>query len=250
MKPYIGITGFMRRDEVDSVFPPGSGVPTHDFMVGVLASSKTLRGETNKWPGRYPPVGNISDIFSDREDVLNLIHYSTDDVGNLFDQLGHLAYCGGPNLHGFQLNVSWPDPGVIDAYRSWNRRHRIVLQIGRRALEDVNNKSAELAERLHPYLFAIDAVLIDPSGGLGKPLIPARARSYLNRIRTKQAWVGIGVAGGLSPTTLHLVESLFGDFPALSIDAEGRLRDADDNLDIELAREYAAKAVRMLRARR
>lgn len=132
-KPYIGITGFMSRDEVEevlTVFPENS---TRKLMVGVLASEKTLHGPTNKWPNRYP----------DRS-------FDTD-----------------------------------------------------------------------------------------------KTREYLRALEDMDLDIGLGVAGGLSAETLHLVEPLIEEFPDLSIDAEGRLRDESDKLDLTAAKRYAVKSLDM-----
>jgi len=57
--------------------------------------------------------------------------------------------------------------------------------------------------------------------------------------------MGLGVAGGLSPTTLDLVRPLTNEFPDLSIDAEGRLRTPEDHLDLAVSSEYLRKAFEM-----
>ena len=57
--------------------------------------------------------------------------------------------------------------------------------------------------------------------------------------------MGLVVAGGLSPTTLHLVQPLIEEFPDVSIDAEGRLRDHEDHLDLQVAGQYLSKAFKM-----
>jgi hypothetical protein len=46
----------------------------------------------------------------------------------------------------------------------------------------------------------------------------------------------------LSGATLDLVRPLLKDFPDLSFDAEGKLRDSTDRLIPELAAEYVRKA--------
>jgi len=68
--PYIGITGFVSAAEVKVAITSYRDAcattrrdPTHDLMVGVLASSKTLDGEANKYPLRYPKRERIFDVF-------------------------------------------------------------------------------------------------------------------------------------------------------------------------------------------
>ena len=245
MKPYIGITGFMHRGEVDAVlgvFPEDS---PRKLMVGVLASEKTLSGQTNKRPGRYPDRLAVQHIFSDSPLALNLVHYNTKNPETLTTQMRAFAELfGGPYFHGFQLNVAWPSPSKLANYRA-TCKGVIVLQIGAHAVEMVDNSPEKLAERVAEYRGLVEYVLLDPSGGKGQPFDTEQARLYLRALAEKDLGIGLGVAGGLSAETLYLVEPLVEEFPDLSIDAEGRLRDENDNLDLEAAKRYASAALKL-----
>lgn len=241
-RPYVGITGFMSREEVQSILDVVPEDSTTDVMIGVLASLKTLRGETNKWPNRYPEVGKIKDIFIDHPKALNLIHYNSKEDDYLFDQLCRMTDLGGPNFHGFQLNMAWPSILCLKNYRHQFAK-KIVLQIGGHAFEMVDHSADRLAEWVSDYEGYVDYVLLDPSGGYGIPFDTVKAADCLDALKEKNLDIGLGVAGGLSPTTLNLVEALRNDFPDLSIDAEGKLRDADDRLDVEVAKEYLLKSL-------
>lgn len=244
MPPYIGITGFMSMFEVARVLDEVPSDSDRRLMVGVLASSKTLAGGTNKHPGRYPPRQSINLVFMDDPRTLNLIHYATDDKTTLAAQLGLLMDIGGDLLQGFQLNIAWPEPKQLEQAR--RRGAKFVLQVGGRALELVERDPKRLANRVADCAGLIDHVLLDPSGGRGQPFDPVAARMYLTALAERLPTLGLGVAGGLSGRTLHLVEPLIRDFPDLNIDAEGRLRDpVDDHLSLDLAREYAAAAFRL-----
>jgi hypothetical protein len=225
--PYIGVTGFTSGEQVDQalICVPLSG---RRLMVGVLASSKTLAGMPNRWPQRYPPVREISSIFRSDPRCLNLVHYSTDHPKQFPEELCRIERLVGPRLHGFQLNIRWPDPELVEDYRRVSlltRRPKIVLQIGPAALREVG--PAQLRRRVQEYGTLIDDVLIDPSGGLGKPLKPGEVQSYLAALEGLRP--GIGVAGGLSAKRLGLLDPLrqFPGFSRLSIDAEGGLRDPE-----------------------
>ncbi|OGC58182.1 hypothetical protein A3A70_00405 [candidate division WWE3 bacterium RIFCSPLOWO2_01_FULL_42_11] len=241
--PYVGITGFMSRAEVDAVLSEFPKTAARALMVGVLVSSKTLRGVPNKWPNRFPAVGNVAGIFPSHPQALNLIHYSTDDKASLHDQLVELVQLGGANLHGFQLNIAWPMPGAVRHFREAFPHLKLVLQVGWHAFEMVHHSPKLLAERVLYYGDSIDYVLLDPSGGLGKPLDVSKARGYLTALVTQMGFAQLAVAGGLGPDTLSLVEPLVKEFSELSIDAEGRLRDADDHLLLEACHVYVAKAL-------
>lgn len=242
---YIGITGFMSLGDALHVL---NAVPVNAgrlVMIGVLASLKTMRGIQNKWPNRYPTMDKISGIFPDHPSALNLIHYNTKEKETLGDQLVAMTEFGGANMHGFQLNIAWPSLDVLAEYRKAYPEKQVVLQIGGHAFEMVNHSPEQLAARVAEYDEVVEYVLLDPSGGYGKPFDPERARNYLTALQASDIDVGLGVAGGLSPTTLDLVEPLAREFPRLSIDAEGRLRTPEDHLALNLAGEYLRKAFDM-----
>ncbi|MDP3731161.1 MAG: hypothetical protein Q8R34_01555 [bacterium] len=244
-KSYVGITGFMSSKEVQTVLesvPESSG---RLVMIGVLAGLKTLKSLPNKWPNRYPLVPNIPTIFSRHIKAFNLIHYSTDDKSTLPGQLFLLSYLCKEKLHGFQLNMAWPSVTLLGRFKNDFPSKKLVLQVGRRALEEVNNSPEQLAARVAEYAGIAEYMLLDPSGGKGEPFNPNLAREYLIAIKEKGLSLGLGVAGGLSPTTLNLVEPLVKEFPDLNIDAEGRLRTPEDHLDVEVAGRYLLGALKM-----
>ncbi len=110
--------------------------------------------------------------------------------------------------------------------------------------EDVNLEKA--AERLHAYIPFVNDFLFDASGGLGKPIDANLAQRFLD----DAPWSALmqhGIAGGLGPDTLHLIEPLITEFRGdFNIDAQGKLRDADNNLDIQSVIAYIKKATALL----
>jgi hypothetical protein len=265
-EPYIGVTGFMYKMEVETVLawqPRGNfliiGPRVRPFMIGVLASSKTLAGMENKYPTRYPPVSRIADIFPawSATDVVNLIHYSTDDPYTLGDQLLKLTVLGGPRLHGFQLNINWPtirEHGrVIRELVEYHERYpniRMVLQIGRRAVAETEaffGKEAprELAKQIFSFGNLISDILFDMSGGRGELLDVEQAKRYLRAISEGVVECGLGVAGGLDGNTLPNIRELLFWFPNLSIDAENNLRDEEDKLSLPAVHGYISAATEL-----
>lgn len=244
-KPYIGITGFMSLGDTLYVLKVVPANTDRMVMVGVLASLKTMRGIQNKWPNRYPTMDKIVGIFPDHPQALNLIHYNTKEKETLGDQLVAMTGFGGVNMHGFQLNIAWPALDVLAEYKKAYPAKQIVLQVGGHAFGMVGHSPDQLAARVAEYDEVAEYVLLDPSGGYGKPFDPERARDYLLALEAKNLGMGLGVAGGLSPTTLDLVEPLAREFPDLSIDAEGRLRTQEDHLDLAVSSEYLHKAYAM-----
>src|SRR3989344_4717799 len=153
MRPYIGVTGFMDRNEVETVLSGMPVEPNRQLMVGVLVSWKTINGTQNKWPHRYPTPPRVREIFSDDPRALNLIHYNTKDPGTLCDQLRFISeQFAGKACHGFQLNVCWPNPRQLERYYATTLTKYIVLQIGSQAFEMVGHSPTTLAHKIrHQY---------------------------------------------------------------------------------------------------
>lgn len=254
-KPYIGITGFTARWEVQQVLKYASEIlkpdnPERLIMIGVLASLTTLRNGKNKWPNRYPEMDKIAGIFVQHPLALNLVHYNTNEPSSLFDQMVEMTEWGSSYMQGFQLNISWPDISALANYRRIYPEKQIVLQIGLRALEAVDNSPKETADRVWEYGKMIDYILLDASGGYGRVLDPEFALDFLEPIwfLGSMDHLGLGVAGGLCPKTLHLIGPLIKEFSNdLSIDAESGLRTSqpDDQLDLNIAKEYLWRSLAM-----
>ena len=250
MTPYIGITGFCSRSEVDAVLASVPAEPNRLLMCGVLLSNALLSGEPSDAPNRCPAPDRIAAIFSDDPRCLNLIHYRPQPDANLADALARATEISGPHCHGVQINATrgapWPDPQALDTYRERSRPARIVFQAGREAMESVDHQPEELARRCAEYSGLVTDVLVDASEGLGLPLDAARSADYLAAIRSAAPELGLVVAGGLhSGNISELLSPLLPEWPAVSIDAEGRLRDADDRLDVRAAAAYLRAATRL-----
>ncbi|MBI2588071.1 hypothetical protein HYW30_02105 [Candidatus Azambacteria bacterium] len=250
MEPYVGITGFTKPQEVRAVLEVLPESPLRKLMVGVLASWKSLRGIPlkPKWQKQFPQPESIPALFPADPRTINLVHYSTEEgrESSVLADMFKIHELAGPNFHGFQLNVAWPQINQMDDYRvamGWN--YRIVLQLGQKAVEAVDGTAQGVADMLYHYAGNIDAILLDPSGGLGKPFDTARAREFLAAIADRGWDIGLGVAGGLGPETLRLVEPLLEEFPDLSIDAQGQLRTPEDDLDVDKTKLYHSRALEM-----
>lgn len=250
MKPYIGVTGFTSPTEVKSalsVFPVSS---TRLLMVGVLVSWKSLRNIPLKprWQKQFPNPATIAEIFPNDSRVVNLIHFSTEEgqESSILADMLKIHEIAGPNFHGFQLNIPWPEIQVVEEYRkAVGNDYRLVLQIGQKAVEAVGGTPRGVIDMLSHYVGVINNVLLDPSGGLGKPFDTERAREFLSAIAEQRWNLGLGVAGGLGPDSLNLVKPLVVEFPILSIDAQSQLRNGENNLDLNATKIYITKALQM-----
>lgn len=246
--PYIGITGFMSQREVLAALTVLDLAKYYQrkLMVGVLVSWKTTHCLKEKWPNRYPVAEKISEIFVNHPKALNLAHYRAGGFLSLDWQLEDVAKICGPNLHGFQLNIPWPETIGLKIYRERYPDKIIVLQIGSRAFEIIGYSPERLAKKVaQDYKGLIDYILLDPSGSYGMDFDPAEIAEYLGALKKARLEIGIGVAGGLSATTLRNISPLIAEFSGLSIDAEDGLRDSDDHLDLREAGEYISKALEM-----
>ena len=249
--PYVGITGFCTRGEVDAVLQAVPAEPIRPLMCGVLLSNALLSGDASDAPNRCPAPDVIAGIFSDDPRCLNLVHYRPQPGADLADALSHATEIGGPHCHGVQINATrgapWPDPDALKAYHERCRPSRIVFQAGREAMESVNHQPEELARRCAAYSGLVTDVLVDASEGLGLPLDASRSADYLKALRTAAPELGLVVAGGLhSGNIVELLSPLLPRWSAVSIDAEGRLRDTEDRLSPPAATAYLQEAVRIL----
>ncbi len=246
-QPYIGVTGFMLRQEVDWVLKT---LP-EDFgrlvMIGVLVSGKTLHGQPNKWPNRYPKGEVLKTLFPDNRHALNLIHFNTKEPERLLYDMCLAQDLCGSNCHGFQLNIAWPDKKVLQDYKAKAQFHHktIVLQVGGKALDEMGRHPTRVMARVQEYAGLVDYVLIDPSGGLGKEFELSLARNYLERQNIAPD-VGFGIAGGLHGENIERLRELASKYE-FSIDAEGKLRNEDDHLDVLKTALYLQNAGKLFR---
>jgi hypothetical protein len=238
--PYVGITGFTTNSQVRMVLSRSkrrSQIPY--FMVGVLVSDKTLRGERAKWHKRNPDRHLLGTIFEPRAHAINLVHFHSANQDLLPAQMLEVDRLAGEYCDGLQLNMTWPSPAIVEAYlaRSISRKRKrtIVLQCGMRALEQLAHNPKKIAKRVKvEYEGLVDYVLIDPSGGEGKEFEIDFAYGCLAELFATCRSVGPGVAGGLSvDNVVEKIAPLVGVLPErFAIDVETRVRDQNDVLDI------------------
>lgn len=251
MNPYVGITDFTSFEQVTKMLEvfrrhksPGSQRVLH---VGVMMSFKTLNGIETKWSKAFPPKETIADIFrpSD-EEVYYCLHYADYDHDTKFSDLARGLEYAGPWVNAVQLDMPWPDPGVVASGVHTSRKQiEVILQVGKNAIEEASNDPAEVVRRLDDYEGVIHRVLLDKSMGRGLGMDATGLIPFARAIRESFPTLGIGAAGGLGPETIQLVEPLAAVFPDLSIDAQGRLRpsgNALDPIDWDMAGSYLVKA--------
>jgi hypothetical protein len=240
---YVGVTGFTDKSQVEQALAVPHGTYQGKVMVGVLVSYKTLHGLPKSFhPNRYPSIGKVGEIFTDHPRALNLIHYGTHVKDELFGQLMALTQAGGPNLHGFQLNIPWPDLGELSLFRMAHPELTIVLQVGEDCLASVGYNPDRLARLLLSFRGIMDQVLFDQSGGKGQPPSFSFMISCVSSLLRRTNAFSIGVAGGMHADNLEKTKFLKPARWPVNIDAEGRLRDKEDNIDMKEVVAYLEKA--------
>lgn len=251
--PYIGITDFTHKNQVwemlnvlDFNRAPGQERRLH---VGVMMSRKTLRGEETKWSKAFPPKEKVASIFSYPE-AMNCLHYADYDEVNLVENLSEAIKWGGEGTNALQLDMMWPNhDDVLEAIHRSGKKLEVILQVGEKALGKMGNEPEEVVAQIRLYCGTIHHVLLDKSGGKGLGMDAEGLRPFVRAVREALPQLGVTVAGGLGPKSLHLVEPLVEEFPDLNIDAQGKLRPTGDSLnepiDWYMATGYLIKALRM-----
>lgn len=251
--PYVGITDFIDGEQAvrmkrafDAHRKPGSDRRLH---IGVMMSRKTMLGEPTKWAKAFPPKEKVTDIFClDGDDVMNCLHYADSEHD---PELGkHLCQAigyGGIGIDAVQLDLVWPEPNEVWKGLHTSRKHLYaILQVRSEALELVNDDPDGLVGMLTEYADTVTHVLLDKSAGSGKTMNAQELLPFVRAIRERLPHLGVVVAGGLGPDTLHLLDPIVAEFPDVSIDAQGRLRPTHNSLDPvdwDMAEAYLTRAL-------
>lgn len=248
-KPYAGITGITTRSQSEAIIEIAEeiGWPRdYKLMIGALASYKGLAFGKLANPNQYVYVDDIDTILIGDSRVLNLVHYNSRAAGlfaQIRDVIKRVTYADG-----VQLNIAWPD-----RYQLQRLRERIyttvVLQIGPNAYKMAGDP-LKLIVKLENYRGLIDYVLIDPSGGLGRSFDVGFATDVLGELIQADLGYRLGIAGGLGPDNVDKLEPLLSTFEgyALCWDAQSRLRDGEDRLDLGRCRDYLEASAELIRS--
>src|SRR5512135_2342113 len=169
--PYIGMTDVPDADWLTRMLNRYLHADGHksgrQLHAGVMMSFKTLNGLETKWAAAWPKKEEVAGIFIAHTDVLNVLHYADYDGIDPAENVARAATYGGPYLDAVQLDMVWPDPAAIRAFAERRPRLRVILQVGAKALAQVDEDADTLIERLKAYEDALDDVLLDMSGGKG-----------------------------------------------------------------------------------
>ncbi len=208
------------------------------LMVGLLASAKTLRGEKNRYPNRYPAPEDICRIWIDDPRCLNLVHVAPESHSDL-SAVKTAIRLAGRICDGVQINATWPSPEAIAEATGRNCK-RVVLQVK----DYLNVQGHLLAHAVDSYKGVITDILLDASCGTGVDVTRLQERTgcAIAAIRKIAPWCGVGCAGGLNSMSLPNLKPLRDEHPGLNLDAESALRDKRDWLSTGKAIAYVRAA--------
>lgn len=256
IRPYIGITDFTSLEQVirmlEVFWKHKLSGSQRELHVGVMMSFKTLNDIETKWSKAFPPKEAIADIFRQYDnDAYYCLHYADYDRNTKSTDLAHALEYAGPLVSAIQLDMPWPDPGMVaSAIHMSGKQVEVILQVGKNAIEEAKNDPAEVVRRLEAYEGIIHRVLLDKSMGRGLGMDAVGLIPFAQAIRGRFPNLGLVAAGGLGPDSIGLVEPLVKEFPDLSIDAQGKLRpsgNALDPIDWDMAGTYLVNALKLLK---
>lgn len=197
--------------------------------IGVMMSYKTLNGIETKWSEAFPANSSIRNIWVDDPDAYNVLHYADYANNPLLPNL-EKAMVFAEGCDAIQLDMVWPNPHDLLDFRSSYPDTKIIIQVNSKALERCWG-NREVAGYLQMYGDTIDVALLDMSMGSGRSMDPLLLQELAEQIIETCPHLSIAAAGGLGPETLHLADPLFVTEPALSIDAQSKLRPSGNALD-------------------
>ncbi len=252
--PYIGICDVASSDQIRYLLQYFLEDSSHCLMAGVMMSRKTLYGLPTKWADIFPKKETIKDIFSFSDPrLMNTIHYADYEVGDERDRSLRLTLeCveenyGGPHLDAIQLDMIWPSTRELIRFRH-SSPTQVVLQVGEKAMAMCGDDPIKVCERLNDYGKTIDYVLFDKSMGKGKGMDASLLATYVGALASDCPHLLPAVAGGIGPSSMHLVEPLMRAYPSISMDMQSKVRksgDAKDPIDLWMAGEAVRQAIVM-----
>lgn len=248
--PYVGVAGVMSSEEIHAILATMPAQPERKLGVGLLASRRTILGDGNAWPHRYPRRDKLSRIFVDDPRCLNLVHYGQSDDRDLFENLCRAYEAGGPFCHGVQVNVAWPDRDALRRFAELYPRARVVLQMGPKALAS-QPKNDLLLLALSAYSWCMTDVLLDSSAGEAKPMNAETFARLASAIRTFHPMLGVGIAGALGADKVSSIAPILLGIPDVSTDAESRLREETPlggHLDVKKASAFVGRVLQLHRS--
>lgn len=262
---YIGVSGLLSKDveKVASFYEKlvtnwKSSKRTPFLFLGLQTSRKFLNGESVN-PFYVSRMNTIEEIgqacYSVQEFKSSKIiaHYNPSgsyDNPEVNEQILSLMseYIDGLQWNGFSTKqkpeTTPPFPecvsGAINSFRFAS-----ILQISQEDYEDPIKSTLKLTN----YFYSINSshLLLDGSGGKGLPIDEQKAITWIKTLRQHNNTKGIAISGGLGIDNLDVIDRIrkeIGYDLEISIDAEGKLRDEENNFSVEKAKAFLEEAIK------
>lgn len=234
IKPYIGVTDFTSRSQVERAKAAIPANVNRRLHVGAMTSYKVIRGiPTSKgWEYVWLNEQGLRELFANDPEVYNVIHYADYDhtqenraPTTVLDLVTAWDRCG-PYVDAIQLDMVWPRKEMLEEFRHCRPDAEIILQVGSKALDQAGRYALDI---LDEYYGLAHYALLDAGMGTGTPFDP---EAFLQLIdNTDFPPFQLAVAGGLGPDTYSNLQPLLDEYPELSCDAQSRLRQSHNSLD-------------------
>lgn len=249
IKPYVGVTGITKITEAKSVvdlFYKYRRGKKHRLMVGFLVSKKGLLAREKLTGGsRYPSLEEMPALLeaSGYDDVIRTIHYHSkgrklcDEIERVMDQDGITG-----SVEAVQFNVKFPpDEDEIRSVLEDFPGMEMILQANEGALSFYDGNPEGFANLVSARFAGIHHVLIDPSGGRGIEMDVLKMVSFYETLKKTMPKTSVGFAGGLGPENIFDIVNgckVLLNTDDFSVDAETKLRDGADVLDLDRVEVY------------
>ena len=233
-KPYIGVTDFATRAQIEAckaLIPESCGRILH---AGLMCSVKTVRGQPTQmgWEKFWPTEEAIREMFVSDSLVLNCIHYvdySEKPCRTKPADLQEALRRAGPFVGAIQLDMLWPEEALLGALKGSNPQAEVILQVSSRAMEKRQDWDMHCEALCKAGL--CDHFLVDFGMGRGIEFDPGVAVETVSRLADRIGDARVSVAGGLGPQTYANAGPVFEKWPGCGCDAQGKLRSSGSALD-------------------
>ncbi len=256
LKPYLGITGCSKISEVIKTIQlfnkyyitlQSEHIPMLGFLVSYKWQKSSNYFDCQTHSKRYPTIKDLFELLHIAHNkVFTTIHYNTKNpyfanelisllnINTPYGKIEHL-------LNGIQLNISKPNPKEINIIKKSFPHISIIFQLNNSFIKDSRFQNSDtLVKFININYSDVQYILLDVSGGRGSNINLNFTSSLYNYFK-RNNFFNIGFAGGFNGTNikdrikkLRCLTNTY-DF---SIDAEGKLRDSNDNYSLIKAEVY------------
>ena len=246
-QPYIGLTDIAKVSQIQSllkVLPEESNRRLH---IGIMTSYKHMHGLPTKWATIWPTPHERVELFIDDPRVYNVVHYADyeDPAPTTLVELVTAINDSGDNVHAIQLDMLWPPTALLNQLKKQCPTIDIILQCSSNAMR----KEPDYINKLTEYNPYVDYVLIDHGMGMGISMDVEAVLKTLDALSPVYSDDRLAVAGGLGPSSAHVLKAIFEKYPNVSCDAQSKLRsshNAMDPLQISYAKRYVQNVCKVL----